>query len=254
MTKSYRLTFITPLFSKGSYEDVPEIRPPSIRGQLHWWFRAIGGSYQDEKALFGAVHGGAQASKLAVRVNHITGQPGSMATLPHKSGGQASSKACFKPGASCDLHLSLRHLPLDDRLAKQLDRCVEAWLLLGTLGLRSTRGAGSFRFEPLTEPHSGLTPPSSLAEFRQRCGDLLQGAPLRFGISPTPFTKAEDARRIISDTLGGRDDYRGEDDLARSIIRWGMSMAVGKPHRCACASWRLKEPVISQRYGTIVLP
>lgn len=31
---SYRITFTAPLFSKGSYDNQPEIRPPSIRGQL----------------------------------------------------------------------------------------------------------------------------------------------------------------------------------------------------------------------------
>ena len=30
-----------------------------------------------------------------------------------------------------------------------------------------------------------------------------------------PYGAAEQARRVVSDTLGGRDDYQGEDDLAR---------------------------------------
>ena len=98
---SYRLTFITPLFSKGSYDDRPEIRPPSIRGQLHWWFRALGGSHSDEKAIFGGVHGGTTASKVVVRVNDVIGETDMFATLPHKSGVDASFKRAFKPGVSC---------------------------------------------------------------------------------------------------------------------------------------------------------
>ena len=54
MTK-YHIRFITPLFSRSMLEDSPEIRPSSIRGQLRWWFRALGGNAIDEKAVFGGI-------------------------------------------------------------------------------------------------------------------------------------------------------------------------------------------------------
>jgi CRISPR type III-B/RAMP module RAMP protein Cmr1 len=40
--RKIKITFITPCFCRGadcSDSGEPEIRPASIRGQLHWWFR-----------------------------------------------------------------------------------------------------------------------------------------------------------------------------------------------------------------------
>jgi len=209
---SHRLSFITPLFSKGSYDDRPEIRPASIRGQLHWWFRALGGNYADEKAIFGGVHGDAVASKVVVRVSKITGQTGEINTLPHKQGGQASPKWAFRPGTTFDLHIAERLGGLDDRLRQAFHRTLETWLLVGTLGLRATRAGGSFTWQPLTA--EGVPMPASLAVWSTRCATLLERAPLKCAILPDPFS-AEAARRIVSDTLGGRDDGQGENDLAR---------------------------------------
>ena len=211
---SYRLTFITPLFSKGSYDDLPEVRPPSIRGQLHWWFRALGGNPADESAIFGSVHSRpVRASRVIVRVNNVTGQTGEIATLPHKRGGHASPKMAFNPGATCDLHFSLRLGGLDSRLRQAFDRTVEIWLLLGSLGLRATRAGGSFSWQALTPDARQM--PQSLDAWRSRVAEILKGAPLKFHLSNESFATAEEARRVVSDTIGGRDDREGDDSLAR---------------------------------------
>lgn len=210
----YRLTFITPLFSKGSYDDRPEIRPPSIRGQLHWWFRALGGKPADENAIFGSVHSKpVQASKIVVRVNNVTGKMGEAATLPHKQGGRASHKWAYNPGTSCDLHLSLRLGGLDERLQQAFNQTLESWLLLGTLGLRATRAGGSFSWFPLADTAPPM--PQSSAAWQARCTELLKNAPLKFHLASESFPSAEEARRVVSDTLGGRDDRQAEDSLAR---------------------------------------
>jgi len=210
---SYSITFLTPLFSKGSYDNRPEVRPASIRGQLHWWFRALGGSHNDEKSIFGGVHGGATASKIVVRVGNLQGQSAEVATLPHKQGGQSSPKWAYKPGASFDLHVLERLGGLQANHRPAFERTLETWLLLGTLGLRATRAAGSFAWQPLTA--EGVAMPQSLDEWRSRCKDLLRNAPLKLHLVAEDFDSAEDARRIVSDTIGGRDDHQGEDSLAR---------------------------------------
>lgn len=213
---TYRLEFITPLFSRGAYEDRPEVRPPSIRGQLRWWFRALDGNATDERAIFGGVHGGATASKVVVRVSSVTGTVGSVNTLPHKGAGQASPKTAFQIGTKFDLHILTRLGGLDNRLHPLLDRALETWFLLGTLGLRSTRAAGSFRWEPVGPPgENRLQPPASFAAYEARCAELLGKAPLRFALLGENYATAELARRVVSDTLGGRDDHQGQDDLAR---------------------------------------
>ena len=238
---TYQLEFITPLFSRGTYEDRPEVRPASIRGQLHWWFRALGGNATDEKAVFGGVHGGATASKVVVRVSSVLGTTGSVSTLPHKVGGQASPKTAFQVGTRFDLQLLYRLGGLEDRLKSALDRTLETWLLLGTLGLRATRAAGSFRWEPHPSLNGNtLRPPADFAAYEARCSNLLEGAPVRFALlrqsyvapmlrsnevsiaAPVRFAllrqsypAAEQARRVVSDTLGGRDDRPGQNDLAQ---------------------------------------
>jgi len=45
-------TVITPLFMGGASQQ-PELRTQSINGLLRWWFRAAGGSLEDEKRIFG---------------------------------------------------------------------------------------------------------------------------------------------------------------------------------------------------------
>jgi CRISPR/Cas system CMR-associated protein Cmr1 (group 7 of RAMP superfamily) len=213
---TYRLEFITPLFSRGTYDDRPEVRPPSMRGQLHWWFRALGGNAIEEKAIFGGVHGGAIASRLVVRVASVVGTVGSVNTLPHKPPGRASPKTAFQPGTRFDLHLLTRLGPMERRLESALNRAVEAWLLLGTMGLRSTRAAGSFRWEPVPPMgEDSLRPPKDFAAYESRCSKVLEKAPLRFALLSQSYSAPEQARRVVSDTLGGRDDNQGQGDLSQ---------------------------------------
>lgn len=210
---SYQLTFLTPLFSKGIYEDRPEIRSASIRGQLHWWFRALGGIRADEKSIFGGIDQTTTASKIVVRVSNICGETDKCNTLPHKSGGQAGPKVAYKPKTTFELHLLERLGGLSDSHRSAFHNTVKAWLLLGTLGLRSTRAGGSFSWESLTD--NALKMPDDLCTWRNCCDALLETAPLKYCISDKPFDSAEKARRIVSDTIGGRDDRNGEDSLSR---------------------------------------
>src|SRR5438067_1221906 len=79
-TKTFHLELITPCFCGGAEpEKQAEIRAPSIRGQLRWWFRTLGGfkslaqnkTVQEQEAMiFGSTAGDeARAGKLILRVN-----------------------------------------------------------------------------------------------------------------------------------------------------------------------------------------
>jgi hypothetical protein len=128
MNVSFRLEFITPLFSRGAYENRPEIRAASIRGQLHGWLRILGGAPAEEKSIFGTVHGGAIASKVVVRVKHapLTGEW--IPTLPHKPRGRSPQDGPNAPriaapaGTACELHLLSRFGGLDARLSEIFER------------------------------------------------------------------------------------------------------------------------------------
>ncbi len=78
-TQTFHLELITPCFCGGAEpEQQAEIRAPSIRGQLRWWFRTLGGlksiegrmSLRDQEAMiFGSTAGDeGRAGKLLVRV------------------------------------------------------------------------------------------------------------------------------------------------------------------------------------------
>jgi CRISPR-associated protein Cmr1 len=84
-TLTFQLELITPCFCGGAEPDKhAEIRAPSIRGQLRWWFRTLGGFKsladakmdvrQQERLVFGSVAGGeGSAGRLVVRVAAPTG-------------------------------------------------------------------------------------------------------------------------------------------------------------------------------------
>jgi hypothetical protein len=232
MNASFRLEFITPLFSRGAYDDRPEIRAASIRGQLHAWFRALGGSSGDEKSIFGGVHGGAVASKVVVRVKHapLTGQW--IPTLPHKPSGRSQQDGPNAPriavpaGTSGELHVLSRLGGLDARLSAALDRTLESWLLLGALGLRSTRGGGSFRWSPLND--ITISPPPDFFAYEARCHELLESAPARFALLPEVYRTAEQARRVVADTLGGPRPVNPDEVTRLRDLRWPLGDVASK--------------------------
>lgn len=221
-----RLTFITPLFSKGAYDDRPEVRAASIRGQLHWWHRALGGSAEMERAVFGSVHSGfgvregekgARASRLVVRVGGISvpkdAKPDAP-TLPHKPLREASFKACLQPGASFDLHLLTRLNGLSKAEETSLHRTLRAWLLLGSLGLRTTRGSGCFIWKVTGQSAAEWILPADAASWEKAVEETFGNAPLKWALLDRAYDRAEDARRDASDTIGGRGDAAGEDSLS----------------------------------------
>jgi hypothetical protein len=195
MNRTIRITFITPCFCRGadcSENGAPEIRPPSIRGQLHWWFRALGGTPQDENAIFGNVHGGMTASPLVVRVKHDgLLEAKSTPTLPHKNGGLAAPKLALPAGTKFDLLLSTRLRGLASALEAGFTRALEAWLHLGALGLRATRGGGNFTWDG--QP-GGQNYVNAIAQ-------ITRDTALRATLLDKDYDTAEKARRDITDTL-----------------------------------------------------
>jgi len=199
MNLTIPITFITPCFCRGadsSDKGAPEIRPASIRGQLHWWFRAIGGTPQDEKAIFGGIHNGAKASPLVVRVKYDddnTEKTVSSPTLPHKPGGSAASKEAFAPGVSFELRISTRLGGLSDELENKFRCALNAWLHFGALGLRATRGGGNFTWDGA---------PKTPADYDAAIKEIIAGTELRAVLLNGDYQNAEAARKDITNTMG----------------------------------------------------
>lgn len=143
---------LTPLFNRGAYQDTPELRVPSIRGMVRWWFRTLGGTADEEKEAFGGMtrlgqrlRGQVNASRLVFRVSEVRAQRASPnpLTLPHKQGGQGSPQAAFAPGVTFQLEVFTRFGDLSPQLEQKVENTLEVWLLLGALGLRANRTGGN---------------------------------------------------------------------------------------------------------------
>lgn len=219
MNYAIRITFLTPCFSHGA-TDAPEIRPASIRGMLHHWFRILGGTAQQERMVFGGINFGKKspiqddsASKVVVRVRHNANVDiREFPTLPHKSGGQASPRKAFAPGKSFKLIVTDRLGGLPEQDAALFKDALHAWLLMGTLGYRSTRAAGSFVFES-----ADFASPQTPGGYQALCTGIIgrHGNRILLALLDRDFANAEDARLLVSDSLGGKDHSNGKNDLQR---------------------------------------
>lgn len=151
--------FITPAFLCGANQSRAEIRTASVRGQLRWWFRVLGGTREQETAVFGGVHGGTTASAVVVRVSDVKAVHADFPKLvPNTTrmylyyfasvsgaskGIRVERDAWFAPGTRFRLDILLR-APIPEKNLNLLKCSVQCFSRLGALGLRATRGCGVF--------------------------------------------------------------------------------------------------------------
>jgi len=138
------------------------MRIPSLRGQLRWWARVLYGTGAAEYGLFGGIHGKnhgyleeSVASSFKLALNPFSNNPphGSHCLVPHKQHQNGLWAPAITPGSRFTLEWTAQMHPdfrakADDTIHNstrqdRLERAIKAWLLLGTLGRRATRAAGS---------------------------------------------------------------------------------------------------------------
>lgn len=128
-----RVRLLTPGFCGGADQNQPEIRAASIRGHIRRWHTVLFNEI-DMKQVWGSMGGG--ASKIQLRVEVLTSSNRSDVLLPHKTQG-AGMRSSLKSEFS--VHLASRDRAALTRAYKSL----ELWSLLGALGTRANRAAGS---------------------------------------------------------------------------------------------------------------
>lgn len=133
------LTFITSTFLAGADQNKPEIRAPSIRGALRWWFRVLSTEdpkrvWKQEAELFGSVHTKPHpiASPIVIHAESLSPQ---IKTISTKLG------MAIQQGVVFELQIVARH-PVDEVLWDRLKEAVTAFSRLGALGRKATRGYG----------------------------------------------------------------------------------------------------------------
>jgi CRISPR-associated protein Cmr1 len=158
-TETFQLEFITPCFCAGADQAKAEVRAPTIRGKLRWWFRVLGGTADQEAEVFGSIRGEEGcASSLIVRVRAnalaTKWQPINFSDVTNTGyvlyfakasadGARWVQGGALSAGSSFDLQLTWRRKP-GNEVQLLFDLARDCFLMLGSLGLRSTRGLGSF--------------------------------------------------------------------------------------------------------------
>lgn len=166
-----KLTLITPCFCAGADQNKAELRAPSIRGQLRWWFRVLGGTPEQEKELFGGVHEGTNASKIVVRVKDVNEKHGKPEDLPRsntplyylfhfanasgkqrfdRNGPRYEPEGWLKEDTTFTVEAFSR-LPMKPEEETKFHEAWDAFIKFGGLGYRQTRGLGAFTSQKLLD-------------------------------------------------------------------------------------------------------
>jgi hypothetical protein len=148
-TETFGFTLLTPCFSGtalGKYDDHAEMRVPAVRGHIRFWHRVLFAA-ADANTVWGSTDGGeGQGSRVALRlvgdVPRDQEQP-EPKLLPHKDNpNHRGPRPALKVGGTFTLQLQrLVGCTSDDWDHAQ--NALRLWLLVGSVGLRSSRAAGS---------------------------------------------------------------------------------------------------------------
>ncbi|MBI4657936.1 MAG: type III-B CRISPR module RAMP protein Cmr1 [Verrucomicrobia bacterium] len=181
-TETFHLELITPCFCGGAEpERQAEIRAPSIRGQLRWWFRTLGGFKslerrmtvrKQEAIIFGSTAGDTgRAGKLRLQVRSFApttllsnetkniddlnaGKPfdprGYLLFPLRKQGDDPRKRGVFVqalPRFELRLNLSGDKAPWSDAqdVIHDIQALLNIFAHLGSLGFRARRGMGALR-------------------------------------------------------------------------------------------------------------
>lgn len=213
-THTFDFEFLTPCFSgtaEGKNADSSVLRVPPIRGHIRMWHVSLFGA-ADANTVWGSTAGDGCGSKVGVAFK--TSPPASKTTaeiLPHKDNANHRGPRVSLPSGS-RATLILTRLPgckKDDW--DHAERATKVWLLLGTLGLRSARAAGSVWPNGSWVPQDTAALKSALAALgykqpvQQVDSTILSDKRMSY-----ENNEALKLRHAASDTVGGSSQYFGD--------------------------------------------
>ncbi len=178
-TTCFECETITPMFLAGADGRTPELRSPSIKGMMRFWWRALHEHLtieklkEDEAKIFGTSDETIGRSKFSIRVNkqlinndivkslweeipseERTSERGKKYKVPKKYEGisyllystfRVNERPYIKSGTPFSIQISL----YDDKILQELINSVYVLAFFGGLGSRNRRGAGSFRLRQI---------------------------------------------------------------------------------------------------------
>ncbi len=153
----FKFEVVTPMFIGGaSPNGEAEIRPPSIKGMLRWWFRALGGSKEKEEEIFGST-GSKSKIRIQIKDSNIQTKAPRSETFPPQLaylgygpiGWDKSTRTMQNTRPFIDVKSSfLIEIGLNTTSVEiQKNILLSLWALthFGGLGSRNRRGFGSIK-------------------------------------------------------------------------------------------------------------
>jgi hypothetical protein len=196
LTVEYHFRLLTPCFSGTALgqDGLAEMRVPAIRGHIRFWHREQFDTASANR-IWGSTSGNnGQASRIAVRLaSGVATSKTPAPLLPHKPS-DPGYRAALSTNDVFTFHLQ-RLVSCTNADWKQADVATQLWLLVGCLGLRSNRGAGS------VWPMGQWVPKTAndLKQFMNRSGFRWAVALVGEGSGKPP----DELRQTASDTIRG---------------------------------------------------
>lgn len=168
---TFECEVITPMFLAGADGSTPELRPPSIKGALRFWWRALNGHlgqselYKREGRIFGSTEHG--RSKVIIQITKDMQWDGrsSAAPTPHKP---RFDKSAFRPGQRFEVKLGLtqdvKFGGEDTFDIKALEKLFLLIATLGGIGGRVRRGFGAFNIVDIQDSVLNKKQPKTVTE------------------------------------------------------------------------------------------
>jgi len=153
--KSYELEVVTPMFLGGANEYKAELRIPSIKGMLRFWWRALYGTddleqtKNKESAIFGSTDYKSPTTIILKNQNIIISDEkldkNNFSIYEYLAYGYKDKniiKSHIEPESSFSIKLSTLK---DDSKQKEIDCVINVWCNFGGLGSKSRNGFGSLK-------------------------------------------------------------------------------------------------------------
>lgn len=159
---TFECEVITPMFLAGADGSTPELRPPSIKGALRFWWRALNGhlplkdekNQKDLKTIEGKIFGDtSQQSNFKIRITEQNLNTQKISALPHKERG--FRKSAVIPNERFDVSFLTKETDKGTYAFNTIKSLFPLVAVLGGVGNRSRRGFGGFRINSVyTEKNS----------------------------------------------------------------------------------------------------
>ena len=229
-TLNFEFEFLTPCFSgtaEGKNAEFSVLRIPPIRGHIRMWHVSLFGA-AGANTVWGSTAGDGGGSKVgvALKTNHSASRA-TAEILPHKDNANHRGPRASLPTGSRATLIVTRLPGCTSTQWDQAEKATKLWLLLGTLGLRANRAAGSVWPSGPWVPQDTASLKTTLASlgYRQPV-QMVDSAILADERMKYEKNEALRLRHAASDTVGGSPQFFGDIRPTRKPSPLKMKVAI----------------------------